>query len=222
MLNINDFRLYIRGNGEIVDSSRNAYSISNNGVTYTTDEYGITDNAMLFNSSSDELQLSSTIAQAIASDINTECSVYLRLLNDSGTATGGRLFSQMDDAVVSYSMGISAADSPSPIYYYTYDGAVEGASVSDFTKNTWSSLTFKSIDAGSSTITKKIVYDGSEIQSRTDGHNVTNSTRPLRIGKRATGQNFQGKINNLIVIKRVLTSLDVKYINKFGNRKAVA
>jgi hypothetical protein len=223
MLAIDEFRLYILGNSA-TDLSLNNYTITNSNVTLDNDENGVSHKALLFNSSSDELQLSNTVAQAIAVDINNAFSLYIRLLNDSGAETGGRLFSQMDQLVVSYSLGISANDSPSPIYFYTtkIGNVFEGAAVSDFTKNTWSSLLFTSIDAGSSTINKKIIYNGTEIQSRTDGHNLTSKTEVLRIGKRQTDQNFQGKISTLICAKKVLSNLEVAFIEKFENMKRCA
>jgi len=235
MLNINDFILYLPLKGNTTDYSRNAYSVTNNSVTSTTDEFGISGGAYEWNSATDNLELSASVgnAYAVASNSGTS-TLYMKLnLNDPGFNVAVRLFSQYGGAgnrAFAYSIStLSALNDNCYVRRYSSDGtaaAGDETTINSISYSTWFSLRHV-INEDGLTNNDDILIDNVSDDTATGLNELKeNSTFLTQIGyQNNTGGNnngFTGKANNIMILNRGITSLEEKFINKFGNRKRVA
>lgn len=234
MLRIDDFILYIPLKGNTNDYSLNGYTVTNNSVTLTTDEYGISGNAYEWSAVTDNLELPAGMGNSFATAANTTAATfYCRANFDAlGANTTARLFSQYGnsgDRVWAFTLStLNTLNDNCLVRRYSDDGTNTdgGESSIDSLTYTWQSIKVVVSDNGA-TNNDEVFFD-SVSDDTASGVKVmkTNSTFNPQIGYQNNGgitsNSFTGKMKNIIVMDKELTSIEEKFLEKFGNMKRIA
>lgn len=235
MLRIDDFILYIPLKGNTTDYSLNGYSVTNDSVTATTDEYGISNQAYEWSATTDNLTYSSTVANAIATQMNSTAGCTIRgkfnFTTLASNASGRVVSNYGGSGVRSFAFSIInglGLNTDSFVAVSSDDGAgltVANSSASTLTYSSFKEYKVTSIQATGTTNDFDVYWDGSNVINVTQENCYTSSTHGFDIGQQThstTADGFIGKANNIMVFKKITNSLEDKFIQKFGNMKRVA
>ena len=235
MLRIDDFILYIPLKSDTNDYSLNGYTVTNNSVTSTTDEFGVSGNAYEWSGTTDNLEMDASMgnAYATASNSGTTTFYFRGNITNPGIEQVPRIFSQYGGAgnrAFAFSVStLSGLNANCYVRRYSSDGTnVAGGetTVNSITFGSWLSIK-NIINEDGATNNDNIYIDGTSDDADTGLNEIkANSTYKAQIGYQnnggVTSNSFLGKIKNIIVMSKEMSSIEEKFIEKFGNMKRIA
>lgn len=233
MFRKSDLVLYLPMNGNLTDYSANGYTATNSGASLTTNPKGISNTAYDFADASDRIEFASSVGNAIMTAINTACTIMCDI-NITSISSGNLkiLYHQWSSASGQLALGVFPLHIPGSSLPNTMQIGISnnGASspvnsnlTSALSFGTWQKYKVTFVDAGSN-VTAVQKVDSTSLTTTGMAYAKTNSTLQFRIGAR-NGDNTLGdfgKISNLMVFNKIITSTEEKYINQFGNYKRLA
>lgn len=235
MLRINDFLLYIPMKGNATDYSLNGYSTTVNGATLTTDEYSISNNAYNFDGTNDYISLGATFYDNLIDAVNAgTMSIFMRMYNNKASNANDIVLSAGDSnaAVFIDTLQISELTGTNN-YTVIYGG--NGSDINNIytsvapTLTTWKNIMYQTTYA-TTKYTGLVRKDNTDLSlTRSETNQIiiksVDGSRSLWLGWRQdspANRSFKGSLNNVMFIKKNISSLEYKYINKFGNMKRIA
>lgn len=235
MLRINDFILYIPMKGNATDYSLNGYSTTVNGATLTTNDNSISNSAYNFDGTNDYISLGTTAYDTLIDAMNAgTVSIFIKMINNkasnandivlalgdsnTGVFTDVLQISELTGTLNQTAIYAGSGSDPNSIY----------TSVAPTTA-TWKNIMYQTTYATTkyTGLVRKDNTDLGLIRSETK-QLITKSTdgsRSIWIGWRQespSGRSFKGNMYNFMVRKKDISTLEYKYINKFGNMKRIA
>jgi len=231
MLNINDFILYMPMKGNITDYGVNSYSTTNTGAVLTTDDIGLSNSAYELADVADRIEITASAGNAVATALNSEACFYFEA--DFRALSGSDFFRSIHQwgTTGQQSFTLTGANGGSFTQQFSMGASTDGTNATNTAlSNTnsldsnWNDWYINYLD-NSTTVDVDFYKNGSSVSSGVDmQYAKTNSTAPMRIGAQNTGNDLGalGKIKNVIILDRNITSLERKFIKKFSNRKRVA
>lgn len=218
MLRINDFILYMPMKGNLTDYSLNGYTATNSGSTSATGENLIANTAYDFNGSTQFFTLTSTVNQAFSTAMNANGAFYISIYLDNGTSTQGIISTYNNTAQNSFNLQYQNVASQE-LSFPKFNGATNYAwAEGDINATEWVDICYNFT-----------TNDGEQFVNQTSTNTNTyggtakeNSTNTIWVGRRGDGSYFDGKMYNLMLRTKQLSSLEQKFINKFSNMKRVA
>lgn len=194
-------------NGNANDESGNGNHGSNMGAVLTTDRFGASDSAYLFDGTSSFINVpSSASLESPTTQLTVLAWVNFSGMSLVGTSPFNPIFTKSDEGANAFMYRFSIADNAVGFFAGTNNWFSNAGTTQSLLTNQWYMLS--------------VVFDGdsayaylndSLVSTQAYITNITADTRPLQIGRDTPGVNeiFNGKIDDLAIWNRALTHEEI-------------
>ena len=233
MLAIDDFLFYFLFDGSATDFGLNSFSTTISGATLTTNKNGVSNKAYLFDGVNDQITLGTDAYDEIFDAINAGVvGVFIKMYNDKASNNNDLIFTSSANPLSTNFANIGESEGTNNWTYYALGNgslANEIHILATPITGAWKTALYQTT-FNTTNYLGRININGTDLSLTKSNSNQlatksVDTDRQISIGWRAdspANRSFKGSISNVFAITRELSSLEMKFINKFEEMKRVA